>query len=93
MTADHAGDRFVCRRHRGEHREFRLSLSVSARHVLSRPRRGRERRRICPLLRSPRSSSGSQEEIAAITAFLASAENGFATGATIEASGGADRFV
>jgi len=36
---------------------------------------------------------GQPEEIAAVAAFLASAQNGFVTGATIEASGGADRFV
>jgi 3-oxoacyl-[acyl-carrier protein] reductase len=36
---------------------------------------------------------GHPEEIAAIVAFLASARNGFITGDTIEASGGADRFM
>ena len=36
---------------------------------------------------------GYPEEIAAIVAFLASARNGFVTGDTIEASGGADRFM
>lgn len=36
---------------------------------------------------------GRPEEIAALTAFLASARNGFITGDTVEASGGADRFV
>ncbi len=35
---------------------------------------------------------GTSEEIADITAFLASDRNGFVTGCTIEASGGADRF-
>jgi len=36
---------------------------------------------------------GQPEEIAAIAAFLASDRNGFITGHTIEASGGADRFM
>jgi len=36
---------------------------------------------------------GVPEEIAAIAAFLASARNGFVTGCTVEASGGADRFM
>jgi 3-oxoacyl-[acyl-carrier protein] reductase len=36
---------------------------------------------------------GHPEEIAAVVAFLASARNGFITGDTIEASGGADRFM
>jgi 3-oxoacyl-[acyl-carrier protein] reductase len=36
---------------------------------------------------------GRPEEIAALAAFLASERNGFVTGDTIEASGGADRFV
>lgn len=36
---------------------------------------------------------GTPEEIAAITAFLASDRNGFITGHTVEASGGADRFM
>ena len=36
---------------------------------------------------------GQPEEIAAIAAFLASNRNGFITGHTIEASGGADRFM
>lgn len=36
---------------------------------------------------------GRPEEIAAIAAFLASDRNGFVTGDTIEASGGADRFM
>jgi 3-oxoacyl-[acyl-carrier protein] reductase len=36
---------------------------------------------------------GRPEEIAAVVAFLASARNGFITGGTIEASGGADRFM
>lgn len=35
---------------------------------------------------------GTSEEIAAIAAFLVSDRNGFVTGCTIEASGGADRF-
>jgi NAD(P)-dependent dehydrogenase (short-subunit alcohol dehydrogenase family) len=33
------------------------------------------------------------EDIAAVVAFLASARNRFVTGDTIEASGGADRFL
>jgi len=36
---------------------------------------------------------GHPEEIAAIVAFLASSRNGFITGDTIEASGGAERFM
>ena len=36
---------------------------------------------------------GTPEEIAAITVFLASDRNGFITGHTVEASGGADRFM
>lgn len=36
---------------------------------------------------------GRPDEIAAIAAFLASERNGFVTGDTIEASGGADRFM
>jgi len=36
---------------------------------------------------------GRPDEIAALAAFLASDRNGFVTGDTIEASGGADRFV
>lgn len=36
---------------------------------------------------------GKPEEIAAIAAFLVSNRNGFVTGCTIEASGGADRFI
>jgi len=36
---------------------------------------------------------GIPEEIAAVAAFLASARNGFVTGCTVEASGGADRFM
>lgn len=36
---------------------------------------------------------GRSEEIAAIAAFLASVRNGFVTGDTIQASGGADRFM
>lgn len=35
---------------------------------------------------------GLPDEIAAIAAFLASGRNGFVTGCTIEASGGAERF-
>ncbi len=35
---------------------------------------------------------GTPEEVAAITVFLCSERNGFITGSTIEASGGADRF-
>lgn len=36
---------------------------------------------------------GRPDEIAAIAAFLASDRNGFVTGDTIEASGGAERFM
>jgi 3-oxoacyl-[acyl-carrier protein] reductase len=36
---------------------------------------------------------GRPDEIAALAAFLASDRNGFVTGDTIEASGGADRFM
>ena len=36
---------------------------------------------------------GRPEDIAALAAFLASDRNGFVTGATVEASGGADRFI
>jgi 3-oxoacyl-[acyl-carrier protein] reductase len=42
---------------------------------------------------TPVGRAGQPEEIAAIAAFLASARNGFVTGNTIEASGGADRFM
>jgi 3-oxoacyl-[acyl-carrier protein] reductase len=37
--------------------------------------------------------AGAAKEIAAIAAFLSSDRNGFVTGDTIEASGGADRFM
>jgi 3-oxoacyl-[acyl-carrier protein] reductase len=37
--------------------------------------------------------AGTTKEIAAIAAFLSSDRNGFVTGDTIEASGGADRFL
>ncbi|RAX41123.1 SDR family NAD(P)-dependent oxidoreductase [Rhizobium tropici] len=42
---------------------------------------------------TPVGRAGSAREIAAIAAFLASNRNGFVTGDTIEASGGADRFM
>jgi 3-oxoacyl-[acyl-carrier protein] reductase len=42
---------------------------------------------------TPVGRAGTPEEIAAIAAFLSSARNGFVTGDTIEASGGADRFM
>jgi hypothetical protein len=42
---------------------------------------------------TPVGRAGSAREIAAIAAFLGSARNGFVTGDTIEASGGADRFM
>jgi 3-oxoacyl-[acyl-carrier protein] reductase len=42
---------------------------------------------------TPVGRAGSPREIAAIAAFLASDRNGFVTGDTIEASGGADRFM
>jgi 3-oxoacyl-[acyl-carrier protein] reductase len=42
---------------------------------------------------TPIGRAGYPREIAAIAAFLASDRNGFVTGATIEASGGADRFM
>ena len=42
---------------------------------------------------TPVGRAGTPEEIAAIAAFLVSARNGFVTGDTIEASGGADRFM
>ncbi|MBF0278279.1 MAG: SDR family oxidoreductase [SAR324 cluster bacterium] len=43
--------------------------------------------------KTPIGRFGTPEEIAALTAFLVSERNGFVTGATIEASGGADRFI
>ena len=43
--------------------------------------------------RTPIGRAGDPREIAALAAFLASARNGFVTGDTIEASGGADRFM
>ena len=42
---------------------------------------------------TPVGRAGKPAEIAAIAAFLSSERNGFVTGATIEASGGADRFM
>jgi 3-oxoacyl-[acyl-carrier protein] reductase len=42
---------------------------------------------------TPVGRAGKPEEIAAIAAFLSSERNGFVTGDTIEASGGADRFM
>lgn len=42
---------------------------------------------------TPVGRPGTAVEIAAITAFLSSDRNGFVTGDTIEASGGADRFM
>ncbi len=42
---------------------------------------------------TPIGRAGSPREIAAIAAFLASNRNGFVTGDTIDASGGADRFM
>lgn len=42
---------------------------------------------------TPVGRAGKPAEIAAIAAFLSSERNGFVTGATIEASGGADRFL
>src|SRR3984893_2840981 len=42
---------------------------------------------------TPVGRAGRAREIAAIAAFLGSARNGFVTGDTIEASGGADRFM
>lgn len=42
---------------------------------------------------TPIGRAGSAREIAAIAAFLSSGRNGFVTGDTIEASGGADRFM
>ena len=43
--------------------------------------------------RTPVGRAGKPVEIAAIAAFLCSDRNGFVTGDTIEASGGADRFM
>ncbi len=43
--------------------------------------------------KTPVGRAGLPKDIAAITAFLASNRNGFVTGDTIEASGGADRFM
>ncbi|MGX9424081.1 MULTISPECIES: SDR family NAD(P)-dependent oxidoreductase [Bradyrhizobium] len=43
--------------------------------------------------RTPVGRAGTAQEIAAIAAFLSSDRNGFVTGDTIEASGGADRFM
>ena len=43
--------------------------------------------------KTPIGRFGTPEEIAALTAFLVSGRNSFVTGATIEASGGADRFI
>jgi 3-oxoacyl-[acyl-carrier protein] reductase len=43
--------------------------------------------------RTPVGRAGDPREIAAIAAFLASGRNGFVTGDTVEASGGADRFM
>ena len=43
--------------------------------------------------RTPVGRAGDPREIAAIAAFLSSNRNGFVTGDTIEASGGADRFM
>jgi 3-oxoacyl-[acyl-carrier protein] reductase len=42
---------------------------------------------------TPIGRAGTAKEIAAIAAFLSSDRNGFVTGDTIEASGGADRFL
>jgi 3-oxoacyl-[acyl-carrier protein] reductase len=42
---------------------------------------------------TPIGRAGTPQEIAAIAAFLCSNRNGFVTGDTIEASGGADRFM
>jgi 3-oxoacyl-[acyl-carrier protein] reductase len=42
---------------------------------------------------TPVGRAGTPKEMAAIAAFLASERNGFVTGDTIEASGGADRFM
>ena len=43
--------------------------------------------------RTPIGRAGKPEEIAALAVFLASERSGFITGDTIEASGGADRFL
>jgi 3-oxoacyl-[acyl-carrier protein] reductase len=43
--------------------------------------------------RTPIGRAGDPRDIAALAVFLASARNGFVTGDTIEASGGADRFM
>jgi 3-oxoacyl-[acyl-carrier protein] reductase len=43
--------------------------------------------------RTPVGRAGTPEDIAAVAAFLCSDRNGFVTGDTIEASGGADRFM
>ncbi|RTL47690.1 MAG: SDR family oxidoreductase [Bradyrhizobiaceae bacterium] len=43
--------------------------------------------------KTPIGRAGEPKDIAAIAAFLASNRNGFVTGDTIEASGGADRFM
>jgi 3-oxoacyl-[acyl-carrier protein] reductase len=43
--------------------------------------------------RTPTGRAGDPRDIAAIAAFLASNRNRFVTGDTIEASGGADRFM
>jgi 3-oxoacyl-[acyl-carrier protein] reductase len=43
--------------------------------------------------RTPIGRAGDPREIAALAVFLASDRNGFITGDTIEASGGADRFI
>jgi 3-oxoacyl-[acyl-carrier protein] reductase len=43
--------------------------------------------------RTPIGRVGDPREIAALAAFLVSDRNGFVTGDTIEASGGADRFM
>lgn len=42
---------------------------------------------------TPVGRAGTPEEISALAAFLVSSRNGFVTGAVIEASGGADRFM
>ncbi len=42
---------------------------------------------------TPVGRAGRPEEVAALAAFLVSAQNGFVTGAVVEASGGADRFL
>jgi len=43
--------------------------------------------------KTPLGRAGDPRDIAAVAAFLVSARNGFVTGDTIEASGGADRFM